>query len=113
MFSSITAHTYFPFAIDFNETVPSSLFTIWNVSHAPPHDERFATIVSLPPFSAQTTCPFAMDVIYAFELLKSAFSTFSITIAEVLSLKSPRPDASVNNVFLLPANPASLYNVTL
>ena len=54
-----------------------------------------------------------MDVIYAFELLKSAFSTFSITIAEVLSLKSPRPDASVNNVFLLPANPASLYNVTL
>ena len=82
----------------------------------------FATIVSLPPFSAATYFPFATDLIlyFPFDNLTVLYVTldepfhFSILIDEVLSfISSPTYDASPVNAFDVPLNPSSLYNVTL
>ena len=82
----------------------------------------FATIGSLPPFSATTYFSFATDLIlyFPFDNLTVLYVTldepshFSILMDDVLSFISfPTYDASPVNSFDVPLNPSLSYNVTL
>jgi len=84
----------------------------------------FATIGSLPPFSAATYFSFATALMlyFPFGNLTVLYDVvadvllliFSILIDEVLSfISSPTYDASLVNSFDFPLNPSSSYIVTL